>query len=251
MKKLLLALFLSVNISNIFAQNVDDEIFINETWGNHFSFNKTPEGEILTIAACASDSSSIYLYNMANRSISVFDSMGEFQDKISLQSIGRATYVGDDFIIINKKAVFLNTVDKRLEYFNLSDGSREKSVPYPHDYFENEFSQRNRRFINRIFIDQGVIFLGNSHALFQFNQTGLEKRSHSKAIMRSPPNRGVLLYNSKEPVTKEHGSIHWKGKKIKKRASHYPLLGKAFAISGKNLITCTVNPKGVQIFRTR
>ena len=228
---------------------MDDELFIDEPWGNHFSLQKTREGEVLTITACAVDSSFIYIYDMADRSLVIFDSDGIFSRKLNLESIGRATYVGDDFVIRNNEAIFLNCVDKRLEYFNLSTGQRKKSLPYPSDYIKSP--QRSHSIINRIFIDQGKLFLGNSHALFCFDETGLSKQSRSTAIMRSPDNKKILLYNSRRPVTRGPGSAQWSGKEVNIRKSHYPMLGKQIAILGNTLISCTVDQHGVQMFRTR
>lgn len=251
MKTLFLILAFTANCSLFFAQGIDDEIIVDEPWDTHFSLGRTPEGEILTVAACVADSTRIYLYDMADRSIAFFDTAGKFINKINLESTGRATYVGDDFVVRKDIAIFINTVDKRLEYYNLSDGSREKSVQYPYDYFKDEFPERNRRIINRIFLDQDNILLGNSHALFNFNEPGMAKRSRSQKIMRSPPNKQILFYDSRKPVIKESGSVQWKGKKFRMRQSHFPLLGKSIAISGEKLITCTINNNGVQIFRTR
>jgi hypothetical protein len=88
---------------------------------------------------------------MADRSIAMFDTAGVFIRKINLQSIGRGEYVGDDFIVRNNEAVFLNTVDSRLEFFDLDKGLLRKYISYPNK-IPMDRNQRRYKIINRIFL---------------------------------------------------------------------------------------------------
>ena len=51
----------------------------------------------------ACDKDYLYIYDLANGSIVVFDSLGGFSQRINLPSIGRGSYFGDDFIVKDGK----------------------------------------------------------------------------------------------------------------------------------------------------
>lgn len=199
-------------------------IVFKELWGKHFHLRKTENGEILSISSVVNYENSIYLYDMAERKIVTLDSNFTFIKEIPLETVGRNTYVGDDFIIRRNEIIFLNTVDKLLEIFNLENGNHKRSIEYPHGYFAKE-PKRRHRIINKIFIDKDRIILGNSKKLFYFDVDKKEIAKGKKPVTSSKDQR-FLLYGNNQLISRKKQSIHFKGK-------IYKPINNSFLISGK------------------
>lgn len=217
-------------------------------YNNHFRPLVTQEGETLSISAFAADSIFFYLYDMSDRSLAILDSSGIFVKKIPFQNIGRRTYIGDDFIITDNKAVFLNTVDYRLEYFNIQSGVLIKSISCPKEIPGNA-KQRRFRKITRIFLDNDQIYLGNAHAVFPFfEDVNLMKKSDSKVI-HFKSEKSLLFYNSKTPVQLSSGKLECAEYSMPFKHSGRPFYGKHTSLVNKSIFVCTVNNTGITISR--
>ncbi len=222
MKNKLLITILLIILSNSHAQNTNTAF--KELWGNHFQLRKTDNGEILSISSVFYHNNSIYLYDMAERKIVSLDSDFSFIKETKLATVGRNTYVGDDFVILKNEIIFLNIVDKLLEIFNLESGSHKRSIKYPHNYFADE-PKRRQRIINKIFLDNDNIILGNSYKLFYFDLIKEEVIKEKRPLFVKN-NHKFLFYNGKETVSKTKNNIHFNNRK-------YKTINNSFLISGK------------------
>jgi hypothetical protein len=225
------------------------DTLVFEPFGTNITPNRTGSGEIMTITAFTTDSASFFLYDMADRSIAQFDSNGIFLRKIVLQSIGRETYIGDDFVVRGSEAIFLNTVDSRLEYFNMNRGNLTKSLPYPRQ-IPTISQQRRYRMITRIFLDNSRIYIGNTHAVFPFDESLVLQKVSASQVRTFSAGSLLILYTTKNPVLFKSGIIEWNKKKIQIKESGYPLSGKRIAIMNGTLYICSVSNSGVTIMST-
>ena len=228
--------------------SAEQKQIVNLPFGSNFQLKKTESGEPLTIAAFATDTHYLYLYDMADRTIATLNNSGAFIKKTPLQNIGRRTYTGDDFIIRNGEAIFLNAVDFHLEFFNIITGALIKSLPYPRQ-IPGDTPQRRYRMINRIFLDSSRIFLGNSHAVFLFDEKSSLQKKAAPQVQRYPSGESLLLFNSKNPVMSRSGKIQWARKSAPLKDSGYPMLGKRAGLVNNAIYMCTVDYNGITISR--
>jgi hypothetical protein len=235
---LLIAVFLVVS--------AEQKQIVNVPFGSNFNLKTTESGEPLTVAAFATDSSHLYLYDMADRSIATLDRSGVFLKKTPLQNIGRRTYTGDDFIIRSGEAIFLNAVDFRIEYFDIETGNLKKSIPYPRQ-IPGDATQRRYRMVTRIFLDNLQIFLGNSHAVFLFDELPKLQKQTALKVMRFPAGESLLIFNSQNSVVGRSGKIHWAQKSAILKTSGYPMFGKNAALINSAIYLCTVSNSGITI----
>jgi hypothetical protein len=183
---------------------------------------------------------------MSDRSIIKIDSLGKIISRTGLESIGRATYVGDDFIIRDNQAIFLNAVDFRLEYFSCTNGTHLKSIAYPSDYLK--FPQRSKRIMNRIFLDGNTIMLGNSYAVFPFNENAILQKSKTISF---PKDKKVILYHSRKTVEEKSGQAFWNDKKIVIKRPVFHFSGKHIAVYKNVLIQCIVDNTGIHLYQMK
>lgn len=237
--------FLLVIVLIVYS-SAEQKKIVNFSFGTHFQLKQTETGEPLTVAAFATDSSHFYLYDMSDRSIAVLDSSGEFMRKIYLQNIGRRTYTGDDFIVRNGEAIFLNAVDYKLEHFDLESGFLKKSFPYPRE-IPGE-SKRRYRMITRIFLDNDRIYLGNNHAVFPFEENPVLKKA-TLQVKRFSSAKSILLYTTANPVMIKSGKIEWAKKKAIIQNAGYPMPGKNAGFVNNSLCVCSVDNSGITISR--
>lgn len=230
----------------IVYSSAEQKKIVNFSFGTHFHLMQTETGEPLTVAAFATDSSHFYLYDMSDRSIAVLDSSAKFIKKITLQSIGRRTYTGDDFIVRNDEAIFLNAVDYKLEYFDLENGTLNKSLPYPHEITGEK--KRRFRMITRIFLDNDRIYLGNNHAVFPFEENKVLKKA-SLQVKRFSSDKSILLYAAADPVMFKSGKIEWAKMKANIQNTGYPMPGKNTGFINNLLFICSVDNSGITISR--
>lgn len=240
-------ILVAVLLSGIFLCSAkENAVMIDEKWGNHFQIRYSEQGEPLTVAACAADSNRVYMYDMADRSLAVYDNNGIFQKKAILEQIGRGTYTGDDFVVRDTEAIFVNSVDKRIEYFDIGTGKHIKAIAYPKDIFKEQKS-RTFRIVNRIFLEDKKIMIGNGHVVTYFSE-GLSREMQSKKI-ESPSGKTLLLYSKKGSAFKSGKQVSWQGRTLKLPKSDYPFIGKNVILIKNALYACVVDSSGVRMVK--
>ena len=232
--------FLLLAISNLQAQ-----ILFEQAWGEILKTRKTHEGEVLAVSSVFSDSKRIYLYDMAGRRLVGLDTLGRMQNAVRLQSIGRRTYVGDDFVVKGSEAIFLNTVDKKLEIFDVATGHRTRSITYPLRYFSHE-KKRRHRIINRIFLDGDQIVLGNTHRLFYLDP-GMKKAAARGALSAPAEKKIVLFGGEKAPVFRSNEMLHRGDRKFKMLHSRIPVPGKRYFFVNDRLYGIEMDSTGLRL----
>jgi hypothetical protein len=231
-----------------FAQAATDTL-INQKYSEQFELKRTESGDLMTIAAIAADEDYLYLYDMADRSIAEFDSNGELVRKIKLQSIGRGEYVGDDFVVRDNEAIFLNTVDSRLEFFDLDKGLFRKSIGFPKD-IPLQGNQRRYQIINRIFIDNSKIWIGNSHAVFAIDDNAILQKVSAAQVKQFSTSGLVAIYKENNPVFFRSGKILWQKKSITVQPPKHTLPGKNLVIFQNKLYSCVISITGFSVTAT-
>jgi hypothetical protein len=228
------------------AAKSDTSVIIK--YGTNFIPQTTDQGEVLTITSIASDSSSLYLYDLSDRSIAILNPNGEFLKKIPLQTIGRKTYVGDDFIVRKRQLIFLNTVDSRLEFFNIDNGVRLLSIKCPSEIPEVT-SERRMRMVNKIFLDNGQIYLGNRYFAFMFDeQSALAKKIPDiQSFALSKDSSMTMLYNRVRPVIFKGNAIVCGMNKLEYKTPLTQFYGKQTAILKEKLYFCTTTETSINI----
>ncbi len=231
-------------ISTNFAEHKDNWHF-SISWGKEFNYIKTYSGDYLTIQALCYDKDNLYLYDLSNRTIALFNSAGNLMSKVSLASIGRRTYVGDDFVIYRGKAYFLNTVDKRIEIFSLKSGALVNSVSYPTDFLSFE-RKRRKRIITRIFIDADNLVLGNAYHLFEFDiQT--KKCTPIDKDTRPPGDSTFDLYLPGITKSGQETNLRFKQSLFRAYQSPIPIQGKQYFVADAIPYGISISLKGIVI----
>jgi hypothetical protein len=231
-----------------FAQASTDTL-IKQSYGEQFELKRTESGDLMTIAAITANEDYLYLYDMADRSIAEFDNSGELVRKIKLQSIGRGEYVGDDFVVRDNEAIFLNTVDSRLEFFDLDKGLFRKSVGIPKD-IPLQGNQRRYQIINRIFIENSKIWIGNSHAVFAIDDNAILQKVSAAQVKRFSTSGLVVIYKENNPVFFRSGKILWQKKSITVVPPKHTLTGKNLVIFQDKLYSCVISTTGFSVTAT-
>ncbi len=217
-------------------------------FGTNFIPQTTDQGEVLTVTSFASDSSSLYLYDLSDRTIAIFNPEGIFLKKIPLQTIGRKTYVGDDFIVRKQQLIFLNTVDSRLEYFNIDNGVRLLSIECPRE-ITGVTSERRMRKVNKIFLDNGQIYLGNRYFAFLFDEPAVlaKKTPEIKPFALSKDSSIVMLYNQIRPVFFKSNYLKCDMHMLEYKAPRTQFYGKQTAVLKDRLYFCTTTDSSIDI----
>ncbi|NLD94372.1 MAG: hypothetical protein GX639_17085 [Fibrobacter sp.] len=217
-------------------------------FGTNFVPQTTDQGEVLTVTSFASDSSSLYLYDLSDRTIAIFNPEGIFLRKIPLQTIGRKTYVGDDFIVLKQQLIFLNTVDSRLEYFNIDNGVRIRSIECPREV-PDVSSERRMRIVNKIFLDNGQIYLGNRYYAFLFDEPAVlaKKMPVIRPFALSKDSSIVMLYNRLRPVIFKSNHLKYDKNMIEYKAPRTQFYGKQTALLKGKLYFCTTTDSSITI----
>ncbi|HEX2959125.1 MAG TPA: hypothetical protein VHO70_19985 [Chitinispirillaceae bacterium] len=230
------------------AQSATDTL-INQAFGDQFELKRTESGDLMTIAAIAASEDYLYLYDMADRSIAEFDSDGELLRKIKLQSIGRGEYVGDDFVVRDDEAIFLNTVDSRLEFFDLNKGLFRKSIGFPRE-IPLQGNLRRYQLINRIFIDDSKLWIGNSHAVFAIDDNAILQKVSAAQVKQFSTSGLVAVFRKENPVFCRSGKIQWQKKSVAVQTPRHPLPGKNLTIFQGNLYICSISNTGFSVTAT-
>lgn len=228
---------------SLFTVSAQEGPVLHEPWGEHFTYQQNEQGEILTVCAVFYNHAIIYLYNRENRSLVLIDSSGAYRKSIFLGSIGRQTYIGDDFVVLNNQAFFLNTIDKNLEIFALENGQLIKSIPYPADRYSHE-RQRKLRIINKIFSDNKYLILGNSQRLFSFDvHTGARENLE----MTVTGKERILLYDGNHLVLRNKNTITYKNRFYPRINNKIPMTGKQYFVMGETLYAVIMDSQGIKI----
>jgi hypothetical protein len=222
----------------------------SEPWGKHFSSRISEQGERLTVTAVFSDTTAIYLLDQADRSIAILDLSGAFIRRVPLESAGRQNYVGDDFVVRRNQALVLNAVDRQIAVFDLSSGALLRSLPYPAAVLANE-PKRSHRIINRIFLNNGRIALGNSFAIINLDES-LAKTDLAAKALKPPQGAGFILFDGRATITRQaNGSMRDGRATFAAVKSPVPMLGKQyFRLRDKNF-AITIDANGIRIVEAR
>lgn len=222
----------------------------SEGWNKTFHLRETENGEVLTIGAVFGDGSGVYVYDLAAGAVVVLDSQLVVHETVPLAPVGRSTYVGDDFVVLDTCFIFLNSIDRKLEYFSREHGTHLRSVPIPRDILATA-EKRSHRILSRLFVDNGHLLVGNEYLLVIFDPI-LGKKSASTAIAAEKETRFVLY--SKNGAIVQHDTLLSNtatGKKQHIPATHHSVTGKRFfkrgamvysVIAGTDSVAITVVP---------
>jgi len=224
-----------------------DKPLIFEPWNGLFSLRQTESNDTISVSGLFYGSGRIFIYNLAEGKMAVFSEEGKLVESVTLASIGRNTYVGDDFIVTDGRIVFLNTVDKTLEFFDQKSGRHLKSLPYPQDAL-NGSQSRMERFITGIFLEAGRIMLGNAGQMFFFDEsTGTV--AEKERIVSARPDEKLLL---PKVVLCPGNDIMIDGrKKGKQPPTHYPVSGKRNLLLRGTLYALVLDKRGVSVLPVR
>jgi hypothetical protein len=110
-------------------------------------------------------------------------------------------------------------------------------------------TKRSRKIINRIFLDNGSILLGNSHKLVKFSENVLAKKQKQDKFLSFPDNRPLIFYHSKYPIQNVSGRAFWAGKNIPLRKSTYSFSGKSLILLNGKPVQCVISEKGISVYR--
>lgn len=212
-------------------------------WGENLRYRVNENGDTLSIGAVFSDSARIYVYDLAQGRILIFDSSGAKTREVGLESIGRATYAGDDFVVRGNRAVFLNTIDKRLESFDMAAGRRTDSRAYPANAFKDE-PKRSARIINRIFLLDGRLVLGNGYRVFTLEE-GLSKAGGVGKQERPAQGGSFVFLDAAHRITKA-GSFLCGAGRVKPVKSRSMLWGKQYTVFRGRLCAVVLDKEGMK-----
>jgi hypothetical protein len=221
---------------------------IDQPWGEHFSERRNDAGDLLSATAVFANSDAIFLYDLGTRSIAVFDLSGAWVRSVALESIGRGSYAGDDFVLYKNRFTFLNTVDLRIELFDTLNGIHSASVAYPRDLLPRD-ARRSRQIVTRIFTHEQDVLLGNAHVAVPVTlDARLGKAAAQKGIRRAPePYRFELL----SPVLLVYATaecrVLTKNRSFDIQPSPIPISGKRLTIVRGKPAALRVAPGGIYL----
>lgn len=225
----------------------NDPPTFSQPWNKTFHLDTTETGEVLSIGAAFSDGREVFIYDLAENAVVALDDNLNVTSTVKLTSIGRKTYVGDDFVVKDSLFIFINGVDRRLELFHRITGKHLRSIPVPADLLAG-VRKRSRRIVNRLFLDGDNLLIGNEYHLVPFD-VNLEKRTALKTILTAPADTRWALYRKKEPVA-VHDSLLKKGSLhagFRVPETHHPVNGKQFFLLNNRLYSVTSDKDSVRI----
>ena len=224
---------------------------LQEPWNTTFHLRETENGEMLSIGAVYSDDTTVFVYDLARGTVVLLDSMLQVTATVPLATIGRNTYVGDDFVATDSTFIFLNGIDRCLEIFNRETGAHRKRIPLPASLMSGA-KKRSHRILNRIFLDKGTVMVGNDHHLVALD-TKPDKRSATGTAVTAGENERILLY-------KRQASVIMKDSLLKNRVTglsnpppgtFFPVTGKRFFARGTTLFAVTAGKDSVRIAKVK
>jgi hypothetical protein len=225
--------------------------FFFQKWENEFSLRSTENGDTLSIGAVFSTDREIFIYNQAAGAMVVLDSAGKAVSWVLLEGFGRGTYRGDDFVAMDSVFIFVNNVDKRLEYFDRYSGKRLPAVPLPLDALNGQ-AKRANRLINRIFVVDNRVFVGNEHVVFDCGK-GLKKTVAASGFVAAPGSGrfGVMFGKTKWIINGSRLTETQSGKKATLPQSHFTINGKRLFVFKNKLFSIQAAVDGVSIIELK
>lgn len=219
----------------------------SEPWDKTFHLRETENGEILSIGAVCSDDNYVFVNDLAAGTVVRLDSTLKVMETVTLELIGRNTYTGDDFTVTDTSFIFLNSIDRRLEFFNRTTGKHTGAVSIPRDLL-SDVKKRSQRVLSRIFMDQGRLFIGNEHVLVNFDAS-LGKRLQDKKALFAGDHKRFSLYREKSPLIADSAGISGlkKGSSRPIPGTHYPVTGKRIFRAGGKVFTITAGKDSVAL----
>jgi hypothetical protein len=249
-KKTIIPLLIFTLFLSLFARPVSSgprAPFFFQKWDNDFSLRPLENGDTLSIGAVFSTDREIFIYDLAAGAMVVLDSAGKAVSRVLLEGFGRGTYAGDDFVVFDSVFIFVNSVDKRLEYFNRSTGKRLPAVPLPLDALKGQVKRANR-LINRIFVIDNRIFVGNEHVIFNCEK-GLKKSMAASDFVMAPASGrfGIVFGKTKWIINGSRLTETQSGKKATLPQSHFTINGKRLFVFNNRLFSVQAGSDGVSI----
>jgi len=236
--------------NSLFSSEKNKTSLISCPWGKLFNIKPTESGDSVSVGAIFSNDNLFYIYDMADGKVVKFDSSGTLIQSVKLQSVGRGSYTGDDFVVKGKEFVFLNSIDRRLEFFDIANGKHTRSVAISQSILANE-TTRSRRLINRIFLQNGTVLIGNEHIAVPLD-ISLGKQISTCSVLKVTDKERLLFAGSGKVITSEGNRI--KGlncTKCNKPDTYYPVYGKRFILIGGKLFSLVLTAQGVQLIRVQ
>jgi hypothetical protein len=226
------------------------KLFFEQKWNQDFHLRPIESGDTLSIGAVFCDGSSVFIHDRAAGTMVVLNRQGKKTATVVLEGIGRDTYCGDDFIIKDSSLIFVNTVDKRLEYFSLASGKHLASLPLPQVL--SSYPRRSWRMIDRIELIDGAVHVGNTHLLFDL-ESGLKKSFAGDGMLKAPDgerfalvNKGFRLYQKGNTLK---GAVDGKIRSLP--LSHYAIPGKRLFSLNERLYTIIAGAQSMKIVELR
>lgn len=206
---------------------------------------------MLSIGAICSDAHQVFCYDLAGGDVVTLDTAGAVVSRVHLASIGRNTYVGNDFVAVDSNFIFLNGTDRRLEFFDRKTGKHQKSLAIPSNLLVEE-QKRSYRVLDRIFIDNGKLFIGNTHRLAQFNKN-LGKRVSGMALTEASGDERFELYSTNNAVVAVDSVLRRvaTGKRYVPPVSRYSIGGKRLFMLKNKLYSLQLGVDTVRIVEVK
>ena len=218
-----------------------------QPWNMTFHLRETETGETLSTGAVFSDSAHVYVYDLARGAVVTLDAAFSVVSTVQLASIGRNTWAGDDFVVIDSLFVFLNGIDRRLELFDRFSGKHLRAIPIPDDLTAGA-QKRSHRILSRLFYDNGVLMIGNEYRLAAFD-IALGKRRTPEASVVAAENERLALYRKRGAVVMRDSLLidRTAGTQARIPATHYPVAGKRFFSLGNRLYSLDAGKDSLRI----
>jgi hypothetical protein len=218
-----------------------------EPWNKTFQLRETENGEILTIGAVCIEEDTVFIYDLAAGAVVLLDSSGGVLKTVKLASIGRNTYRGDDFIVKDSSFIFLNSVDRRLEFFNRTTGKHRRAVPLPADLLSHA-KKRSWQTLSRLFLDGNHLMIGNEHFIVAFDPS-LGKRLAIAVTASGTEEQRFLLYRKKASLMLRDSLIENRlnDATYRQPVTHHPISGKRFFTKGNRIFSIDAGKDSVRI----
>ncbi len=246
----LLIMFAAVTCSSEKMDSTAGLPFFRQEWNRTFHLRTTETGEVISIGAVFSDGMRIYVYDLAQGSVITLDSTGGVADSVRLESIGRNSYAGDDLVAMDSVFIFLNGVDRRLEFFDRTTGKHLKSVPLPADLMSGA-KKRSHRVVNRLFLEGETLLVGNEYRLVPFDPS-LGKRIHGKTVLTAAASER-LIYMGNRVIVERSGKLidRLQGAEYLVPSTHFPVPGKRFFMLGSRIFALDAGKDSLMIAEMR
>jgi hypothetical protein len=248
LRKSLPATLLAVLLLAIGSMAGTGRILLAENWGERLELRRTPEGEVMGVGAVFADSTGIYCYSLAGRKLLVYGSGGSFLREIPLETIGRGTWAGDDFVVLGDAVYFLNSIDMRIEVFELSTGRHRGALQLPTPLFPGAH-RRSRKLLDRIFVRKGRLLVGNAYRVVRVLSGGLGRRAALSSIHRAPEGHRFQLFSHSHPLLETtEGSLQIGSRDFgRPPASEMMIRGKRYFLLEGRVFVLRANSEGLLI----